>query len=125
MTLTKADLIQDIAAAIGLNKREAAERVEAFFEEIAGALVSGQEVKLSGFGCFQVREKRARPGRKRAKPRSSARAAWWYFTPVTSSNLQLAAAIGHRGQSVRRPHRVVRRGALCVRSRNSCKSPAE
>lgn len=63
MTLTKADLTQRIADAIGLNKREASEMVEAFFEEIAAALASGEEVKLSGFGSFQLRQKGARPGR--------------------------------------------------------------
>lgn len=63
MTLTKADLIQRIADAIGLNKREATEMVEAFFGEIAAALAGGEEVKLSGFGSFQLRQKDARPGR--------------------------------------------------------------
>ncbi|MBD5802374.1 Integration host factor subunit alpha [Azoarcus sp. Aa7] len=63
MTLTKADLTQRIADAIGFNKREASEIVEAFFEEIAAALAGGEEVKLSGFGSFQLRQKGARPGR--------------------------------------------------------------
>ncbi|WP_018991708.1 integration host factor subunit alpha [Aromatoleum toluclasticum] len=63
MTLTKADLTQRIADAIGLNKREASEMVEAFFEEIAAALAGGEDVKLSGFGSFQLRQKGARPGR--------------------------------------------------------------
>ncbi|NMF88121.1 integration host factor subunit alpha [Aromatoleum petrolei] len=63
MTLTKADLTQRIADAIGFNKREANEMVEAFFEEIATVLAGGEEVKLSGFGSFQLRQKVARPGR--------------------------------------------------------------
>lgn len=63
MTLTKADLIQLIVDTVGLNKREAADMVEAFFEEISRALEAGDDVKLSGFGGFHLRDKPARPGR--------------------------------------------------------------
>lgn len=63
MTLTKADLIQIVVDSVGLNKREAAEMVEAFFEEISAALEAGNDVKLSGFGGFQLRTKPERPGR--------------------------------------------------------------
>lgn len=48
---------------LGLNKREAKGLVELFFEEIQGALENGQQVKLSGFGNFDLREKNSRPGR--------------------------------------------------------------
>jgi integration host factor subunit alpha len=48
---------------LGLNKREAKELVEAFFEEVRGALEIGDQVKLSGFGNFDLREKNERPGR--------------------------------------------------------------
>jgi integration host factor subunit alpha len=48
---------------LGLNKREAKEVVELFFEEIRHALERGQQVKLSGFGNFDLREKKQRPGR--------------------------------------------------------------
>ncbi|WP_040395236.1 integration host factor subunit alpha [Aromatoleum toluclasticum] len=96
MTLTKADLIQDIAAAIGLNKREAAEMVEAFFEEIAGALVSGQEVKLSGFGSFQLREKRARPGRNPKTGETALISARRVVVFHPSHKLKLAVAPGNR-----------------------------
>ena len=48
---------------IGLNKREAKEFVEQFFEEIRAALEAGKQVKLSGFGNFNLREKNQRPGR--------------------------------------------------------------
>ena len=50
-------------AQVGLNKREAKEMVEAFFEEIRMGLESGDMVKLSGFGNFSVRDKASRPGR--------------------------------------------------------------
>lgn len=63
MTLTKIELIQAVADGIGLNSREAKEMVEAFFAEISACLETGEEVKLSGFGAFNLRDKPARPGR--------------------------------------------------------------
>ena len=63
MTLTKAELADLLFEEVGLNKREAKDMVEAFFEEIRNALAAGDTVKLSGFGNFQCREKPQRPGR--------------------------------------------------------------
>ena len=63
MALTKADLAERLFEEVGLNKREAKELVECFFEEIRGALESGVPVKLSGFGNFDLRDKNQRPGR--------------------------------------------------------------
>ncbi len=63
MTLTKAELASLLFDNVGLNKREAKEMVESFFEEIRDALEKGDSVKLSGFGNFQLREKPQRPGR--------------------------------------------------------------
>ncbi|MFT5219252.1 MAG: integration host factor subunit alpha [Gammaproteobacteria bacterium] len=63
MTLTKADMIDMLFNELGLNKREAKELVEKFFEEIALALETGHQVKLSGFGNFHIRHKKERPGR--------------------------------------------------------------
>lgn len=63
MALTKADLAERLFEELGLNKREAKELVEMFFEEIRGALEQGEQVKLSGFGNFDLREKKQRPGR--------------------------------------------------------------
>ena len=62
-TLTKAELAELLFAQVGLNKREAKEMVEAFFEEIRMGLESGDMFKLSGFGNFSVRDKASRPGR--------------------------------------------------------------
>jgi len=62
-TLTKAELAEMLFQEVGLNKREAKELVETFFDKIRHALVQGDTVKLSGFGNFQVRDKPARPGR--------------------------------------------------------------
>ena len=62
-TLTKAELAEMLFDHVGLNKREAKDMVEAFFEVIRDALESGDSVKLSGFGNFQLRNKPQRPGR--------------------------------------------------------------
>lgn len=62
-TLTKAELSDLLFARVGLNKREAKDMVEAFFEEIRVRLEQGDSVKLSGFGNFQLRDKPQRPGR--------------------------------------------------------------
>jgi len=62
-TITKADLANTLFDELGLNKREAKEFVELFFEKIRQALESGETVKLSGFGGFSIREKNSRPGR--------------------------------------------------------------
>lgn len=63
MTLTKAELADLLFEKVGLNKREAKDMVESFFEEIRMQLEKGESVKLSGFGNFQLREKPQRPGR--------------------------------------------------------------
>jgi integration host factor subunit alpha len=63
MTLTKADLADMLFEQVGLNKREAKDMVEAFFEEVRTALEAGDSVKLSGFGNFELRKKSERPGR--------------------------------------------------------------
>lgn len=61
--LTKAHLADQLFDQIGLNKREAKDMVDAFFDLIADRLVHGEDVKISGFGNFQVRTKSPRPGR--------------------------------------------------------------
>ncbi|RLJ17486.1 integration host factor subunit alpha [bacterium endosymbiont of Escarpia laminata] len=63
MSLTKADMAERLFEELGLNKREAKEMVEMFFEEIRHALEEGSQVKISGFGNFDLREKKQRPGR--------------------------------------------------------------
>jgi integration host factor subunit alpha len=61
--LTKANLAEVIFVEIGLNKREAKDLVDQFFEEIRADLENGWQVKISGFGNFSLRDKGARPGR--------------------------------------------------------------
>lgn len=63
MALTKADMAERLFDELGLNKREAKEMVELFFERTREALEHGSQVKLSGFGNFDLREKGERPGR--------------------------------------------------------------
>ncbi|MES2883371.1 MAG: integration host factor subunit alpha [Pseudomonadota bacterium] len=63
MTLTKAELADALFEELGLNKREAKEFVDLFFEEMRTRLEVGEEVKLSGFGNFELRSKNQRPGR--------------------------------------------------------------
>jgi integration host factor subunit alpha len=62
-TLTKAELADLLFDRLGLNKRESKDMVEAFFEIVHGSLVEGHDVKLSGFGNFNIRRKAPRPGR--------------------------------------------------------------
>ncbi|WP_372610000.1 integration host factor subunit alpha [Halomonas sp.] len=61
--LTKAELADHLHDELGLSKREAKSMVEAFFEEIRACLRENEQVKLSGFGNFDLRDKRERPGR--------------------------------------------------------------
>jgi integration host factor subunit alpha len=61
--LTKAEMADRLFEELGLNKREAKEIVELFFEEIRSSLERNEQVKLSGFGNFDLREKGERPGR--------------------------------------------------------------
>ena len=62
-TVTKADLAEHLFEKVGLNKREAKEFVDLFFEEIRSALIQEESIKLTGFGNFDVRKKSERPGR--------------------------------------------------------------
>ena len=62
-TMTKADLVEMLFNRMGINKRDAKDMVDGFFDEIRTALESGRTVKLSGFGNFQLRDKAQRPGR--------------------------------------------------------------
>ncbi|KPV41622.1 integration host factor subunit alpha [Thiohalorhabdus denitrificans] len=63
MAITKADLVEMLHDRIGFSKKEARELVETSLNEIRLALANGEEVKLSGFGKFELRDKPPRPGR--------------------------------------------------------------
>ncbi|MDI3323383.1 integration host factor subunit alpha [Pontibacterium granulatum] len=62
-SLTKADMAERLFEELGLNKREAKDMVESFFDEIRESLATNEQVKLSGFGNFDLRDKGQRPGR--------------------------------------------------------------
>lgn len=63
MTLTKVDIVEQVAAKCGFSKLEAAELVEVVFDQIKNGLVDGENVKISGFGNFVLRDKKSRMGR--------------------------------------------------------------
>ncbi len=63
MALTKADIAEHLFEKAGMNKADAKDLVEAFFEKVRVTLEQGEHVKLSGFGNFELREKKSRPGR--------------------------------------------------------------
>jgi integration host factor subunit alpha len=63
MALTKADFAEGLSEKLGLDKHEAKKMVELFFEEIKSSLEQGKQVKISGFGKFELRDKTSRPGR--------------------------------------------------------------
>ena len=63
MAITKAEMAERLFQQVGLNKREAKDFVDAYFEVVREALERGDQVKLSGFGNFELRKKNQRPGR--------------------------------------------------------------
>ena len=63
MALTKADMAEALFDELGFNKTEARELVDLFFEDVRALLANGEQVKLSGFGNFDLRDKNQRPGR--------------------------------------------------------------
>ncbi len=63
MSLTKVDMAESLFNELGLNKREARELVDLFFQELGASLAVGEQIKLSGFGNFYLRDKDERPGR--------------------------------------------------------------
>ncbi|TBH20153.1 HU family DNA-binding protein [Thermus thermamylovorans] len=63
-TVTKADLVDQVAAATGLKKKDVKAAVDAFLSKVEGALAGGNKVQLTGFGTFEVRKRKARTGVK-------------------------------------------------------------
>ncbi len=63
MALTKVDMAESLFNKLGLNKKEARELVDLFFQELGASLAVGEQIKLSGFGNFYLRDKDERPGR--------------------------------------------------------------
>lgn len=63
MTLTKADLADNLSSKFNLSKNDAKQFIDLLFEELRTSLSKGEEIKLSGFGNFEIRDKNPRPGR--------------------------------------------------------------
>jgi len=63
MALTKADMVESLFNELGLNKRESLDLVDLCFHQLVACLALGEPVKLSGFGNFDLRDKKERPGR--------------------------------------------------------------
>jgi integration host factor subunit alpha len=63
MVLTRADMVEGLFNEMGLDKKEGRELVNLFFQELEASLAAGEQVKLSGFGSFDLRDKKERPGK--------------------------------------------------------------
>ena len=74
-TVTKADLVDQVAAATGLKKKDVKAAVDAFLSKVEEALSGGNKVQLTGFGTFEVRKRKARTGVAKAKDSKTQRAA--------------------------------------------------
>ena len=94
--LTKAEMAERLYEELGLNKREAKELVELFFEEIRHALEDNEQVKLSGFGNFDLRDKSQRPGRNPKTgeeiPITARRVVTFHASSKLKEQIQTAAA---------------------------------
>jgi len=95
-TVTKAELADALFERLGLNKREAKDMVDGFFDEIRAALERGESVKLSGFGNFQLRVKPQRPGRNPKTGEEIAITARRVVTFHASQKLKASVAEGER-----------------------------
>jgi integration host factor subunit alpha len=97
-TITKAELADALFENLGLNKREAKDMVDAFFDEVRLALERGESVKLSGFGNFQLRDKPQRPGRNPKTGEEIAITARRVVTFHPSQKLKAAVSATQDGQ---------------------------
>ena len=80
-TLTKSDMIEHLMSHLNLTRQEGRCLVENFFDELSESLIDGKEVKLSGFGNFELKDKNSRPGRN----------------PKTGEPVAVSQAINRRG----------------------------
>ena len=62
-TLTRMDLSESVFREVGLSRNESADLVESVLEKISASLVAGEQVKISSFGTFSIRQKNSRVGR--------------------------------------------------------------
>lgn len=94
--LTKAQLAELLFEQIGLNKREAKDMVDAFFDLVSNSLVDGEDVKITGFGNFQIRTKSPRPGRNprtgEAIPIAARRVVTFHASQKLKEQIQVGAS---------------------------------
>lgn len=101
--MTKAQLAEMLYEQIGFNKRESKDIVDAFFEIISDSLIKGQDVKLSGFGNFQIRTKAPRPGRNPRTGEPVAIKARRVVTFHVSPKLKESVQAGHSADTDQTP----------------------
>jgi integration host factor subunit alpha len=94
--LTKAQLAELLFEQIGLNKRESKDMVDAFFDLVSNSLVDGDDVKITGFGNFQIRTKSPRPGRNprtgEAIPIAARRVVTFHASQKLKEQIQVGAS---------------------------------
>ena len=104
--LTKAQLADLLFEKIGLNKRESKDMVDAFFELVAHSLVEGDDVKITGFGNFQIRTKAPRPGRNprtgESIPIESRRVVTFHASHKLKEMIQSQAELASKSVAARR-----------------------
>ncbi len=102
MVLTKAAMVESLFNELGLNKLEGRELVDLFIEEIVGSLAVGEQVKLSGFGNFELRDKKERPGRNpktlESVPVSARRVVTFKAGPTLKARLRAYAGPGNNDE---------------------------
>ncbi len=95
--LTKAQLAELLFEQIGLNKRESKDMVDAFFDLVSKSLVDGDDVKITGFGNFQIRTKSPRPGRNprtgEAIPIAARRVVTFHASQKLKEQIQASATV--------------------------------
>ncbi len=102
MTLTKVDMADSLVKKLGLDKREAHDLVDLFFREMKASLAVGEQVKLSGFGNFELRDKKERPGRNpktgESVPVSARRVVTFKAGPTLKARLKTYAGPGNNDE---------------------------
>ena len=102
MVLTKAVMVESLFNELGLGKLEGRELVDLLIEEIVGSLAAGEQVKLSGFGNFELRDKKERPGRNphtgESMPISARRVVTFKAGPTLKARLETYAGPGNNDE---------------------------
>ena len=102
MGLTRAAMAESLFNELGLNKREARELVDLFFEELVATLTAGEQVRLSGFGNFDLRDKEERPGRNpktlESIPVSARRVVTFRAGPTLKARVEAYAGPGNNDE---------------------------